>query len=193
MITIANMIPKLFKRRHSAGAQALYDAIVAQARLPAFYRDLQVPDTVSGRFDMVLLHVFLVMNRFGARPEHVETTGQAVFDLFLADMDANLRELGISDLSVPKKMKRVGEAFYGRSKAYMEAFAADDQAQLAEALGRNLYPDGHAPADAAGRLAAYAFAARLLLDEQVQGALARGRIDWPNPVGGSADRGGGQP
>src|SRR4051812_22915736 len=82
--------------------EAIYGMIVAQAREPVFYRTLGVPDTVEGRFDMVLLHLWLVLRRL-RESEGGVALSQALFDHFCADMDANLRELGVGDLTVPKR------------------------------------------------------------------------------------------
>src|SRR5258705_7464551 len=106
---------------------SLHGTIVAQARASAFYQDYGVPDTVSGRFEMVVLHAVLLLHRLNAAPEPVRALGQAVFDMFCSDMDANLRELGVGDLAVPRTMRRIGEAFYGRQQAYEAALDAPDQ------------------------------------------------------------------
>ena len=114
---------------------ATYLLCVAQARLPVFYADLGVPDTVEGRFDLLILHVILVILRLKAYP--LET--QKLFDLLFADMDRNLREMGVSDMRLAKKMKPLFAAFYGRAKVYEEAIPAPATLALEEALARNLY------------------------------------------------------
>ena len=106
--------------------------IVAQARLPCFYRDYAVADTVNGRFDLIVLHLALVLDRLAQDPA-LRSLGQGVFDQFCQDMDHNLREMGIGDLKVPKEMQRMGEAFYGRAQAYRAALAAADDQALVEA------------------------------------------------------------
>src|SRR5665213_3270052 len=105
-------------------AARLYGAIVAQARQPVFYESFGVADTVTGRFEMVVLHVSLVIDRL-QRDEGERALAQAVFDLYCVDMDRSLRELGIGDLGVPHRMKKMIEAFYGRARVYREAVAAD--------------------------------------------------------------------
>lgn len=117
--------------------EAIYGMIVAQAREPAFYSDLGVRDTVNGRFDMLILHLWLVLRRL--QPvEDGSALSQALFDHFCADMDDNLREMGVGDLTVPKRMQAFGEAFYGRSAAYDMAFEAGE-GELAQALSRNVF------------------------------------------------------
>lgn len=159
---------------------ALYGAIVAQARSPAFYSDFGVPDTVAGRLEMILLHTLLFSRRARSGVEIMGPLGQGVFDRFCDDMDANLREMGIGDLAVPKHMQRIGEAFYGRGAAYDAGMADDDGDALGEALMRNVF-DGAAP-ERAARLAAYMKAADAALARQDDTALARGQIGFPDPT-----------
>ena len=101
--------------------EAIYGMIVTQAREPLFYRDLGVPDTVNGRFDLLVLHLWMVLRRL--KPIEGALACQALFDRFCDDMDANLREMGVGDLTVPKRMQAFGEAFYGRAAAYDLALA----------------------------------------------------------------------
>src|SRR5215467_3304390 len=101
--------------------ETIYGMIVTQAREPLFYRELGVPDTVDGRFDLILLHLWIVLSRLRAAEagkEPGQGLSQALFDRFCEDMDDNLREMGVGDLAVPKRMQAFGEAFYGRSRAY---------------------------------------------------------------------------
>jgi hypothetical protein len=90
---------------------------VAEARLPGFYRDYAVPDTVNGRFDLIVLHLALVLDRLAEEPA-LRTLGQGLFDRFWRDTDHNLREMGVDDLAVPRQMRGMGEAFYGRAQVY---------------------------------------------------------------------------
>lgn len=134
------MILRFFRRNDGRESiQRLYGAIVAHSRDPGFYTDFEVPDTIEGRFEMIVLHAFLLFHRLKGEDEARRELGQRVFDTFCADMDANLREMGVGDLTVPKKMKRVAEAFYGRVGVYDEALASGDEAVLAQALLRNVY------------------------------------------------------
>jgi cytochrome b pre-mRNA-processing protein 3 len=152
---------------------------VAQARLPQLYRDYAVPDTVNGRFDLIILHLALVLDRLAAIGK-VRGLGQGLFDRFWQDMDHNLREMGVGDLAVPKRMRRMGEAFYGRAQAYRVALAADDDNGLAAALRRNIYAG--APDAPAHRLAAYMREAVRQLQAQDQGAIAAGQLRFPEPA-----------
>ncbi len=155
-------------------ASVLYGTIVAQARSPALYADLEVPDTVEGRFEMVVLHAALVLRRLQAG-KLAQETGQEVFDLFCADMDRSLREMGVGDLVVGKRMKKMAAAFYGRSAAYNEALAAAAPA-LSEALARNIFPDGRT---AAPQLAAYATAVAGRLAGVADEAILAGSLAFP--------------
>ena len=169
------MLP-LFRRPNRTIA-ALYGAIVAQARSARFYADWAVPDTVLGRFDMVLLHVVLVLRRL--REGNDRTLTQGLFDAFCRDMDHNLREMGISDQGLPKHMQRVGEAFYGRAQAYEAALGAPGEGALSDALARNVYADVAAPQMAAAALAHYVRQAAALLGEQPLAALEAGTVRFP--------------
>src|SRR5262245_21087232 len=124
------MVLGLFKRpRPDDRPAALYAIAVAAARRPVLYERFGVPDTIEGRMEMVMLHVALLMSRLSADADR--ELQRALSEAFFADMDASLREIGISDVAVPKKMKVIASAFYGRLKAY-GAGANDDG--LAEAL-----------------------------------------------------------
>jgi cytochrome b pre-mRNA-processing protein 3 len=116
--------------------EAIYGMIVTQAREPLFYRDLGVSDTVDGRFDLLVLHLWMVLRRLKSA-EGGTALCQALFDHFCEDMDANLREMGVGDLTVPKRMQAFGEAFYGRSAAYDLALS-EGLEPLAQALCRNI-------------------------------------------------------
>ena len=172
----------LFRRRvRSDTISTLYGTIVAQARLPCFYREYRAPDTVNGRFDLLVLHMAMVLDRF-AGEQRLRELGQALFDHFCTDMDHNLREMGVGDLSVPKHMQRVGEAFYGRAQAYREGMAHKDQRALREALERNIYGQEMASRAAAARLAAYMGQAVADLQGQPTSQLLAGKLTMPNPT-----------
>lgn len=174
------MILPLF-RRPGRTIDALYGAIVAQAREPRFYAEMGVPDTVSGRFDMVLLHVVLVLRRLRQGEAGERALAQGLFDAFCRDMDHNLREMGISDQGLPRHMQRVGEAFYGRAQAY-EAALGDGAGEgaLAAALARNVYPDTAAEPSVIA-LAQYVRKADEVLGTQPLAALSEGVISFPEP------------
>jgi cytochrome b pre-mRNA-processing protein 3 len=130
----------LFKsRKHTKIAHTLYSSILTQARLPIFYTDFGVKDTIDGRFDMIVLHAHILFNRLKDGTAENQEIAQAVFDLMFADMDQNLRELGVGDVGVSKRIKAMAEAFYGRATAYANGMSEQDNNLLIAALKRNLY------------------------------------------------------
>ena len=172
------MLNRLFGRgRQEEAANALYGAIVAQARQPEFYRAGGVQDTVDGRFDLLALHVFLVLHRLRADGAPSAALGQALFDRMFADMDQSLREMGVGDLSVGRKVRAMAQALMGRIAAYEPGL--DDPAQLAAALERNLYRGKPVEAAARDRVARYVAAAARTLVGQATAALAQGQIAFP--------------
>lgn len=174
--------PRLFGARAEAlAAEALYRAIVARAREPRFYTDEAVPDTLDGRFDMVALHAVLVLRRVSELDRAGRDLAQRTFDLMFDDMDRSLREMGVGDLSVPKKIKAMVQAFFGRARAYGEAVAARDANALAEALTRNLYRSAPADPSAPARMAAYVLAFDGALAAQSPENLFAGRFE-PDPA-----------
>jgi cytochrome b pre-mRNA-processing protein 3 len=167
----------LRRRRHERLGYELYGAAVAAARQPAFYRDLCVPDTLDGRFDLVGLHVFLVIRRLAALPPPGPDVAQAVFDAMFSDMDFNLREMGVSDLVVGRRVKAMWEALHGRSAAYEAAMAQGDAAALAEALARNVWRGAEGvPAGASQRLARLVLDHAAALDAMPAEDLMAGRL-----------------
>ncbi len=163
--------------------EAIYGMIVTQAREPLFYRDLGVPDTVNGRFDLLLLHLWLVLRRLKS-VEAGMGLSQALFDYFCGDMDDNLREMGVGDLAVPKRMQAFGEAFYGRTAAYDMALTEGGEA-LAQALCKNIL--NGANIEGARRLAAYADAAIAALGGLDQATLLDGAWKFPLPEAARAE------
>ena len=175
------MISLPFRRfPRNPSIDALYGTIVAQARSPAFYRGYGVPDTVAGRLDMLMLHLLLLLRRLAAAPGEARPVGQQLFDRFCRDVDANLREMGVGDLAVPRQMRRVAEAYYGRAKAYERALAQQDGDALAAALARNIFNAAEPPLGAR-RLAAYIRQTARRLSEQTTEALVRAELEFPDP------------
>jgi cytochrome b pre-mRNA-processing protein 3 len=158
--------------------EAIYGMIVTQAREPAFYRELGVPDTVNGRFDMLLLHLWIVLQRLKSAEGGTELA-QALFDHFCIDMDDNLREMGVGDLTVPKRMQAFGEAFYGRSAAYDRALTESSEA-LAQALCKNIL-NGEG-IDKARQLARYTNATIAAVAAVDAEALLKGAWTFPSPT-----------
>jgi cytochrome b pre-mRNA-processing protein 3 len=157
---------------------SLYDQIVAAARQPALYERWGVPDTPLGRYEMISLHLFLVLHRLKGETGTARAVAQDLTDMFFADLDHSIRELGIGDLGVPKRMKKLARMFYGRALSYGEAIDNADVAQLAAALSRNIRPDETAWHQASD-LGRYAIAAHRALADQPLAQIEAGRIDFP--------------
>jgi len=163
----------LFNRKSRNAVQALYGAIVAAARNPVFYVEWGVPDSLDGRFELIALLAFLAIRRLKQSGDNA-AFAQALFDTMFADLDRNLREMGVGDLSVGRQVKTMAKAFYGRVVAYERGLAGVDN--LDEALRRNLY--GTAVPDATQIAAAAAYVRRQAqaLDAAPVGSLLAGEL-----------------
>lgn len=175
------LLRKFWRKKDDKAAHELYLVLAGQARQPVFYRDGGVPDGLDGRFDMLALHLFLVLRRLSRDKGFAAETelAQQLFDVMFGDMDRSLREMGVGDLTVGKRIRAMTEAFYGRVSAYDSGLQAADDAQLADALARNLYrgnpPDAIKPA----RIADYMRRADQLLQSQSGEDLLAGRLSFP--------------
>ena len=172
----------LGRDRLEGPARALYETAVGQARLPAFYGALGVPDTLDGRFELVALHGFLLMRRLRSVEPGGAALGQGLFDIMFADMDASLREMGAGDLGVGRRVKTMAKGFLGRVAAYDAALAGSEP--LAAALGRNLYGTATPVPGTVETLAGYVESAAKMLAEQRCSDLLAGRAEFPAPPGG---------
>ena len=168
----------MFKPRPARLAgEALYEAATRQARQPDFYRALGVPDSPEGRFELYSLHVVLLLHRLKGEGGAAAETAQVLFDTYVSALDNALREMGVGDLSVAKKMRKLGEAFYGRAKAYDAALAAGDRDDLAALIERTVFAE--APADRCADLTSYVLAAAAALASQPLEAILEARPEWP--------------
>jgi cytochrome b pre-mRNA-processing protein 3 len=158
---------------------ALYGSAVAQARASALYARMGAPDTVEGRFELLTLHLILIIDRFKGEGGGRDGIGQALFDIYVSNLDGALREMGVGDLAVGKRMKDLGGAFYGRAKAYASAFTAlPDEGPLNDVIARTILVDslGANP----GALAQYAARCHAALASGEPRDLAEGQIPWPS-------------
>lgn len=155
--------------------ERLHAEIVAAARDPVFYTAYAVPDTFEGRFEILTLHAWLALRRLGALPPPAADIAQDLTDRLFRHFDVALRELGVGDLSVPKRMRRLAEAFLGRCAAYDAALGAGDAA-LAAALARNVYAGAGDPR----ALALYVETAEAALAAASLRAFSDGPIPFPN-------------
>ncbi|MDK9697860.1 MAG: ubiquinol-cytochrome C chaperone [Siculibacillus sp.] len=189
------MIFGLFRSGPSPSTVALYSAIVTEARRVEFYAAYGVPDTPTARFDMVVLHLALVVRRLRADPSAAvvlpaegrrkprTTNGrvQELIELFFEEMDRALREMGVGDVGVPKRMKKLVAAWNGRIRVYDAALLAGDRDALADAIARNVLAEARDRGGATA-LADHAAAAAAALADQPLERLLAGLIDWPDPA-----------
>jgi cytochrome b pre-mRNA-processing protein 3 len=168
------------RKRYERAGFELYTAAVQAARDPYIFDTLRVPDTLDGRFDVIGLYVFLVVHRLHGESKVGKELAQAVFDAMFSDMDINLREIGVGDMTVGKRVRAMWEAFNGRSAAYAAALDAGDAAALTEAVARNVWR-GKAPDDTARALAISVLDQAGYLASQPIEALAAGRVSF-HPV-----------
>jgi len=172
------ILDRLFRPKPAlAVGRALYGCVVEQARKPTLYAELGAPDTYEGRFEIYTLHVVLLLDRLRRQGAQAAEISQALFDTYVSSLDDALREMGVGDLSVGKKMRKLGEAFFGRAKSYEEAFAAlPDTGALEALLARTVYDGVASPAT--GPLKDYVLLQRAALGEQALEPLLTGRVTW---------------
>ncbi len=155
----------------------LYAAIVAQSRQKFLYADRGVPDTVTGRFDMISLHMALVLRRLQSEGAVCRDFSQGLFDLFFKDMDRSLREMGVTDIAVPKRIEKMGELFYGLVAGLGRAFDDPDGKQALDAfILRDVLAEdtaAHAP-----ELASYVRRLADRLAALSTDTLMAGQLDW---------------
>jgi cytochrome b pre-mRNA-processing protein 3 len=183
MTSLASLLPLLARRApHERAGFLLYDAAVKAARDPYLYVVLGVPDTLDGRFDLIGLHAFLLIHRLRFLPDPGSALAQAVFDAMFSDMDLALREMGVGDLSVGRRVRAMWEAFHGRARAYELALADESDDALPAALARNVWRGETPPDGAAQALARLARAQLRYLAGQDQTALFAGQARFlPQP------------
>jgi cytochrome b pre-mRNA-processing protein 3 len=162
--------------------QQLYGAVVAQSRMPEFYRHFAIPDSVTGRFDMLSLHLFLFSHRLSREADPLaRQLSQDVFDEFTTDLDDALRALGIGDTSVPKRKQAMVKGFYAQIEEFAPAIDTGNWSLLADRLSARFYAG--AAKEEASRLADYCRSACEKLGRIELPALLEGRLSWPDPAG----------
>ncbi len=173
----------LFSRANpkDKATNALYDSIVQKARDPAFYTVYGVPDTVDGRYDLIVIHAMLVFRHLRKDKKESADIAQSLFDLMFTDMDRSLREMGVGDLSVARHIKKMAKAFYGRAAMYEEGLDGEPDA-LIQALEVNLFRNNENAADVINQMADYLTRAAAHLDSQDISEIIAGRVDFSVPV-----------
>jgi cytochrome b pre-mRNA-processing protein 3 len=175
------MIFGLFGRKNGNAAiiSRQYDLLTAAARRPYLYTDLGVPDTVMGRFEMLSATLILYFRRTRSSGRAGQEIAQEIIDVFFEDVDHSIRELGVGDVSVPKKMKKFASMFYGRLESYAAALDHKDRDELAAALMRNFHPEADDPVLSMHGLAGYMLHVDAQLAEEAEDVVETGRIDLP--------------
>lgn len=190
------MVFGLWKRRKDETPFTMYKSVMDQARQPAFFTAMAVPDSIEGRFDMLMVHSILALRRLkaikGGQAEEAADRSQNLADVLFKDLDRALRETGVGDPSMPKKMNKLAAAFFGRGKAFGEALDSADQASVVEVVNRNI-TDGafgkagrtsesekiDAQALDAQALATYMIDADKRLSAQTNEEVLLGTFAWP--------------
>ena len=158
-------------------AERLYQSILQASRQPNLYTEFEVHDHLDSRFDMLCLHISLLMGRLRVLPEDVhKPLNQELFDRFFADMDFTLREMGVGDLGVGKRVRKMSEAFMGRLMAYTESLERNDKMELALVLARNIRRS-HDSNDADRRMADYVLQSRDRLSAASDNEMQAGTVD----------------
>jgi cytochrome b pre-mRNA-processing protein 3 len=173
-------LKRLFQPQPMRGeGRRLYEALAAQARLPVFYADLGVPDSIDGRFEMLCVHAHAIFHRLRGRGAQADQLGQATYDAMFAGLDAALREMGVADLGVGRRIKIMTHALNGRIQAYDAALASADAGELPAALRRNAYGTA-SPQDAqVAALATYQRTLRASLAGADDASLLAGAVPFP--------------
>lgn len=163
-----------------AVARALHDQAVAQSRAPELYASMGVADTAEGRFEALTLHMCLLLARLDGDGADSSRLRQDIFDVYVGDLDGALREMGVSDLSVGRRMRRLAQAFYGRAQAMDDAFTSlPDLTALRGVVSRTLLQARQA--DDPAPLADYVLKCRAALANGATIDLLDGSAKWPTP------------
>ena len=173
------MLSRIFDRNKPTLAvpHQLYGAVMAQARLPVFFTDYEFSDTVMGRLDVLILHVFLLSHRLGLEGQaKAGNLSQEVFDCFVDNLDTALREIGIGDSGVPKKKKKLVRSFYGSVEDFNAPLKSRDEAVLAKAISKRFFDSGKS--DISSQLAKYCCAAIDQLAKDEIDGFYRGELSW---------------
>ncbi len=139
MFGLFNNKAKAARAARLATARQLYQTILAQARQPILYTGYNVPDTVDGRYDLILLHAIVVIDLLQGAAESGQKLGQGIFDIMFRDLENGVREIGVSDMSIARHFRRMSQGFNGRRIAYSAALAAQDAALMQDAVARNIF------------------------------------------------------
>ncbi|HPF46424.1 MAG: hypothetical protein KDF58_02295 [Alphaproteobacteria bacterium] len=177
------------KRLNDSG-QGLFLSIIEQSRLPYFYADLEVADSIDGRFDVMVLHMAILLDELDKHNDEIPEAmklRRIVQEIMFDNLDLTLREIGVGDLGVGKKIKVMAEAFYGRVKTYQELFLSENIEKMSEALKRNVYRDGDIDKKVLSQFSTYIFKLRHDVSNQPIWDIMKGKIIFLKPVGNKND------
>lgn len=175
------MFGRLFANPSKSVPHDLYGRVVTQSRKTVFYEELGIPDTVSGRYDILSLHLFLLSHALTKFDNPLAgPLNQEIFDIFTTNIDDALRQLGIGDTSVPKRKKRLIHQFYGHISAFERVLEDCDEMNLCKQVDARFY--GSADQASADALARYMIAANNKLLATPFDEILQGRFDWPDSV-----------
>ena len=173
------MFAKLFKKNpEREAAEKLYDAVVGQARQPVFYQDWDVPDTLDGRFDLIILHVFLVMRCLKDQGETAASLSQQLQEIFITDMDRSLREIGVGDMSIGKHVKKMASALFGRLEVYDRILDTGGSQNLRAALHRNIYREQDPGTESLDAINDYVLSQARYLESQPLSGFLSGQVNF---------------
>lgn len=177
------MLERIQRRRErKRQAARLHETIVAQSRMPAFYADMGVPDTMLGRYEMVCLHAYLVLTRIRRESEDCARLAQTLHDMIFDDFDVALREAGLGDMGIGHRIKKLARNLHGRISVYEIGLAASDD-EMADILRRNMYASAEPDAGEVARMISYIRAARHEVDGTAINVFMTDFPSFPDPVG----------
>jgi len=166
------------RRKNRDVIERLYKAVVEQSRSLTFYQTIGVPDTLEGRFELLTLHMTLISRRLKALPSPGPDMSQDLVDLTFAQFETALREIGVGDISIPKRMKVMASAYLGRASAYDEALRKNEAGLLAEALARNLFGNAEKPSNAVEKVTNYVIQSSQALENAVIGDFYSAKLPF---------------
>lgn len=169
------------KNNNAAIVERQYGILTSAARRPVLYEDLGVPDTVMGRFEMLSTMLILYFRRTRTSARTGQEIAQEIVDAFFEDVDHSIRELGVGDVAVPKRMKKLAGMFYGRLETYSAALESKDMTALTEALMRNFHPGSTDTGISMRELAAYLLEAEAVLAGSNEDLVESGMLEMPAP------------
>ncbi|MCP5382185.1 MAG: hypothetical protein H6912_07420 [Kordiimonadaceae bacterium] len=176
----------LFKeKRLNDSGQFLFLSIIEQSRLPFFYTDMEIADSIDGRFDVLVLHMAIVLDELDKYSEEVPEVmklRRILQEIMFDNLDLTLREIGVGDLGVGKKIKIMAEAFYGRVKTYQELFSSENVEEMSEAIKRNVYRGCDVDKKILKYLSTYIFKIRRDVSDQPIKEIMKGNISFLKPL-----------